>query len=163
MSIAQQLVQEIDHLAAKTRRVLERIPMDNADWKPHPKSMSIGKLAYHVATMAGWTTALIATPQLDFLKVTPPPMPTTTQELVDLFDSLHQEARQTLANASDEHMMEAWTLRAGDHVIFTLPRIVALRDTVINHTIHHTAQLTVYMRLLDIPVPGIYGPSADEH
>lgn len=166
MSISQMLLPEFDQEMANTRKTLERVPEDKFGWKPHEKSGTLGWLAGHIATMPGWATTTINTDQLDYAPVGGPayvpPKMDTRKELLAVFDKQCAEARAALASASDQEMMKPWTLLAGGKTIFTLPKIAVLRGVVMNHLIHHRAQLTVYFRLLDIPVPALYGPSADE-
>jgi uncharacterized damage-inducible protein DinB len=163
MSISQSLLPEFDQEMAGTRRVLERVPADKFSWGPHDKSMKFGRLAVHVAELPSWATMTLNTSELDFGAA--PYAPTEvakTEDLVNIFDKAVTEARATLAGAADEEFFKNWTLRNGEQVYFTLPKIAVLRGFVMNHIIHHRAQLTVYLRLNDIPVPGLYGPSADE-
>lgn len=162
MSISQMLLPEFDQEMAGTRRVLERVPFEHFPYKPHDKSFEFGKLATHVAQLPGWASMTLSTDELDIGCTWEQPKPQSTEELVALFDQNSAEARQAIANASDEAFMQKWTLRMGERVIFTLPKVAVLRGMVMNHIIHHRAQLTVYLRLNDIPVPGLYGPSADE-
>lgn len=145
-----------------TRRTLERVPYDKADWKPHTKSMAMGPLARHVAMLPGMGVPVLTTAELDLGGERPQATVTSTEELLKLFDRNVAATRKALAGAEDTGFKAPWTLRAGDRVIFTLPRLAAWRTFVMNHGIHHRAQLGVYLRLNDIPVPGIYGPSADE-
>ena len=162
-SVAAKLAAEIQHEADSSKRCLERIPADKFSWKPHEKSMEMGKLASHVAEMFSWTSAVLPHSELDFAKMDYTPFdPQSTDDLVEFLNKSVNEAIETLSNTPDEAFLENWTLRKGDDVYFTLPKIAVMRDFVINHIIHHRAQLTVYMRLNDIPVPGLYGPSADE-
>jgi len=163
MSISQSLLPEFDQEMAGTRRVLERVPADKFSWGPHEKSMNFGRLAVHLAELPSWTTMTLNTSELDFA-ATPyaPTQVETTQDLLNIFDKATSEARAALAGAGDEVFFQNWTLRNGDQTLFTLPKIAVLRSFVMNHIIHHRAQLTVYLRLNDIPVPSLYGPSADE-
>jgi uncharacterized damage-inducible protein DinB len=163
MSLSQSLLPEFDQEMAGTRRVLERVPAEKLSWKPHDKSMPFGRLAVHVAEIPSWTTMTLTTSELDFAAA--PYAPTqveTTQDLLNIFDKATAEARTALAGVSDEELFKPWALRNGEHQIFSLPKIAVLRSFVMNHIIHHRAQLTVYLRLNDVPVPGLYGPSADE-
>jgi uncharacterized damage-inducible protein DinB len=162
MSISDSLIPEFDMEMANTRRALERVPMDKADWKPHPKSMALGRLAVHLAELPGWATTTVNTDELDFASGYNPPKAETTSDLLALFDKNVAQARAALAGAGDEVWHKPWTLRNGDHKIFTLPKIAVHRGFTMNHIIHHRGQLTVYLRLNDVPVPSIYGPSADE-
>lgn len=157
------LIAEMEQEAKVARTVLERIPADKFDWKPHEKSMSFGKLASHVAEMFGWTPPTLQQSELDFAKMDYKPFePKTTDELVEYLDKTVDEAIETLKNTPDDVFLEDWTMRNGEQVYFTMPKAVVMRSFVMNHIIHHRGQLSVYLRLNDIPVPAIYGPSADE-
>lgn len=162
-SIAAALIGEMQHEAQTTRKCLERIPAEKFDWKPHEKSMSMGTLASHIAEMFGWTPPTLRNLELDFSKIDYKPYePPTTADLLDFFDKQVDEAIEALKNTPDEVFLENWTLRNGDQVFFTLPKVGVMRGFVMNHIVHHRGQLTVYMRLNDIAVPSIYGPTADE-
>ncbi len=162
-NLAGALIAEMEQEAVVTRKCLERIPADKFGWKPHEKSMEFGRLAVHVAEMFGWTEATIQHPELDFAKMDYKPLePDTTEDLLTFFDKTVAESIDVLRNATDDVFMENWSLRNGETVYFTMPRIAVMRSMVMNHIIHHRGQLTVYLRLNDIPVPSIYGPSADE-
>jgi uncharacterized damage-inducible protein DinB len=137
--------------------------MDKYEWTPHTKSFNMGKLATHVAQLPAWASMTLATNELDLSQPFEQPQPKTTEELLALFEQTSAEARKALEGASDEEFMKPWTLRMGDRTIFTMPKIAVIRGMVMNHIIHHRAQLIVYLRLNDIPVPGLYGPSADEN
>jgi uncharacterized damage-inducible protein DinB len=166
MAISQALLGEFDHEMANTRKVLERIPEDKLAWKPHVKSMALGRLAGHIAEMPGWGTMTLTTGQLDVAPVSGPQFqPTVAQSrdhVLGEFDKNRAAARDAIAAASDEEFMQPWSLLAGGRTIFTMPRIAVIRSMVMNHIIHHRAQLGVYLRLNDIPLPALYGPSADE-
>ncbi len=166
MTIGQSMLGEFDQEMAGTRKTLERLPEQQWNWKPHDKSGTVGWLASHLATMPGWITMTLQTDQLDYAPVDGPayvpPKLENRQQLLAEFDKGVTEARKALAGASDPDMMKDWTLLAGGQTIFTMPRVACLRGMVLNHIIHHRAQLTVYYRLLGVPVPGLYGPSADE-
>jgi uncharacterized damage-inducible protein DinB len=166
MTIGQMMLGEFDQEMQNTRKTLERCPDDKWTWKPHDKSGTVGWLASHIATMPGWTAVTLNTEQLDYAPVdgpayTPPKIENRKQLLAE-FDKNVAEARAALASASDQEMMKPWKLLAGGKEVFTLPRVACLRGMIFNHVIHHRAQLTVYYRLLGIPVPALYGPSADE-
>jgi uncharacterized damage-inducible protein DinB len=162
MSIAETILPELDHEMQVTRTLLERVPESDPEWKPHPKSMALGRLATHIAELLGWVNATLEETELDFSKGGYTPVPfTTTADLLAMFDAKLKSARAVLAATPDEAMMVPWTLRNGEHVIFTLPRIGVLRAFVISHMIHHRGQLSVYLRLNDVPLPSIYGPTAD--
>jgi len=160
MSIGQSMIPEFDQEMATTRRVLERIPSDKGTWKPHEKSFSIGHLAQLVARMPGWITLTVKQPKLDLSQAAPYSYETTDTLLAE-FDRLVREGREALASVTDEQMAKPWSLTMGDKTLMTLPTGVVVRQNI-NHLVHHRGQLTVYLRLLDIPVPSVYGPTADE-
>ena len=167
MSIAQSLLPEFDQEMANTRKVLERIPAEKWNWKPHQKSGTTGWLAGHVATIPDWLGFTLQSESLDYAPIDgkntyTPPKTDNPQQTLAAFDKCVADARATLAKASDADFAVNWTLLAGGQKIFTMPRIACIRGMILNHLIHHRAQLTVYLRLLDVPVPGLYGPSADE-
>lgn len=157
------VIAELKQEAASTRKMLERIPEEKFSWKPHDKSMSLGELSHHVAEISKWVIASVDQDELDFAKMEyKPVVPTTTKELLRFFDDTVEKAVDCLKNASDEKLSGNWTMRNGDKIYFTMPKLVVLRSFVLSHSIHHRGQLSVYMRLLDIPLPQIYGPTADE-
>lgn len=160
--LATALINELKHEAIATRKCLERIPDDKFDYKPHEKSMSFGRLATHIAEMIGWVTVTAKTNELDFAKGYEMYEPKTSAELIAFFEKNMAEAIEALENSSDEDLNEDWTLRNGEQVYFTMTRIQTMREMCGNHIVHHRGQLTVYLRLNDIPVPALYGPSADE-
>ena len=166
MKLSDALLPEFDQEMANTRKTLERVPDDKLSWKPHQKSFAMGALATHIANMVGWTVDTIQKDSFDVAPAGAPPTPAppakSRQELLDTFDKNAVAARAAIAGASDEHFLKPWSLLAGGKTLFTMPRIACIRSFVMNHTIHHRAQLGVYLRLNDIPVPSIYGPSADE-
>ena len=162
-NIATALIAEMEHEAAVTRTVLERVPADKFDWKPHDKSMPFGRLASHIAEMFAWTPSTLEHAELDFSKMDYKPFePGSTEELVEFLDKNVTEAIAALRSSPDERFMENWTMRNGEQVYFTMPKIAVMRSFVLNHIVHHRGQLSVYLRLNDIAVPSIYGPSADE-
>ncbi|HJR59598.1 MAG TPA: DinB family protein [Vicinamibacterales bacterium] len=165
MSLAQSLLPEYDHELATTRRLLERVPEAEFGWKPHAKSMSLGQLAGHIANMPFWLSATMNAAFYDLTagdkEATLEP-PVSREELVRAFDEKVRTARASLAKATDAEMMAPWALRHGGHEIFSMPRVAVVRSFVMNHLIHHRGQLSVYLRLKDVPLPPIYGPSADE-
>ncbi|MCC6329966.1 MAG: DinB family protein [Acidobacteria bacterium] len=162
-NIASALIAEMEQEAKVTRTCLERVPAEKFDWKPHEKSMPFGKLAVHIAEMFSWTPATLQHAELDFAAMDYKPFePATTADLVEYLDKTVAEAIDVLRNTSDEQFLETWTLRNGEAVYFTLPKVAVMRSFVMNHIIHHRGQLSVYLRLNDIAVPSIYGPSADE-
>ena len=166
MTIAQSMLPEFDQEMQNTRKTLERVPDDKWNWKPHDKSGTVGWLAGHVATLPGWLAMTLKTEQLDYAPVDGPsyqsPKMDNRKELLAEFDKNAAESRAALTNASDQDMLKGWKLLAGGKEIFTMPRIACIRGMVMNHLIHHRAQLGVYFRLLGVSVPGHYGPSADE-
>ena len=162
MSIAQSLLSEWDHEMENTRKTLERVPDNKLDYTPDPKSMSMGKLASHIAEMVGWLPAMMQGPELDIPAGFQPFMAASRKELLDTFDKNVAGSRAALAAASDQAMMEAWSLKFSGNTMFSMPRIAVFRGMIMNHVIHHRAQLSVYYRLNGVPVPGMYGPSADE-
>lgn len=156
-------IAEMEQEAKVAREVLSRIPAEKFDWKPHEKSMAFGRLASHVAEMFGWTPATLNQPELDFAKMDYKPFePATTDDLLEFFDKNVAEAIETLRNTTDDIFMENWTMRNGETEYFTMPKAVVMRSFVMNHIVHHRGQLSVYLRLNDIAVPSMYGPSADE-
>ncbi len=163
MLIRDLLLPEFDAEMANTRKVLERVPEDKLSFQPHPKSFTLGKLATHVATLPTFTSVTLGTDALDVAGFTPPPNATSRAGLLAQFDKLRDEARAALAKTDDAAFLAPWSLRNGAQVIFTMNRLAVLRSFAMNHLIHHRAQLTVYLRLLDVPLPGLYGPSADEN
>jgi len=163
MSATQILLAELKQEAANTKKVLERIPMDKYSWKPHEKSMTLGRLAVHIAEMPEWLTMTLTTDELDFGKGKyKPTVVNTSEELMDIYETKLAAAVQSLEAATEEDLNKLWCLKNGGHVIFTLPKAAVIRSMVFNHIVHHRAQLGVYLRLLDIPIPGMYGPSADD-
>ncbi|MFN7995797.1 MAG: DinB family protein [Bryobacteraceae bacterium] len=166
MSIREALLPEFDQEMANSRKVLERCPEDKFGWKPHPKSFALGSLATHLVNMCGWMVDTIEKDSFDVAPVGAPPYKEepagSRKELLEKFDKNVAAARTALSGASDETLMKTWSLLAGGQTLFSMPRIVCIRSFVLNHSIHHRAQLGVYLRLNDVPVPAIYGPSADE-
>jgi uncharacterized damage-inducible protein DinB len=147
---------------ASTKRVLERFPDGQGSWRPHAKSKSLGELARHVADTPGLAAAILETDEMDALARPPREPLNTAAEIIELFDGGVSALRGALSRADDERMRGEWVLRAGDRVLVRRPRRALLRTMFMSHMIHHRAQLGVYLRLLNVPVPGVYGPSADE-
>ena len=166
MKISDMFLPEFDQEMTTARKTLERIPEDNLGWKPHEKSMTLGRLAGHVAELAGWAVPTLTQDSLDFAPPGQPPMQptiaTSRKQVLDIFDKNREESRRAIAGASNEEFVKNWTLLRGGQTIMTMPKIAVLRSFCINHIIHHRAQLGVYLRLNEIPVPSVYGPSADE-
>ena len=163
MSITDALLAEFEHEMKTTRRLLERVPADRGDWKPHDKSSSLSQLVLHIANIPFWLTTTLKRTELDAAAPGEKRSLTSTEALLAEFDRKVADAREALTAATADDLKVPWTLRAGDHVVFTMPRAVTLRTFVMNHLIHHRGQLTVYLRLLDVPLPSSYGPTADEH
>ena len=166
MAIKESILPEFDHEMATTRKLLERIPEQNAGWKPHAKSMSLGHLGVHLAQLPLWGAVTMGQTELDLSPPGGSPYKTpefeSTGAVLAAFDEHVRQAREAIAAASDPDFMVPWTLKNGGQSIFTLPRVATLRSFVLNHVIHHRGQLSVYLRLRDVPIPSIYGPSADE-
>ncbi len=160
MTVAEMLVPEFDLEMATTRRVIERVPTEKGEWKPHEKSFSLGHLAQLVATMPGWLISIAKGQNID-LSSGGGYTYESTDTLLGKFDKLVSDARAAIAATSDEDFAKPWSLTRGEKVLFTTPRGETARNTI-NHLIHHRGQLSVYLRLLDVPVPSIYGPTADE-
>ena len=162
MSLSAALLPEFDQEMGNLRRTLERVPDDMFNFKPHPRSNTMGWMVNHLANLTGWTVVTLKQEGLDLSPDFKLPEAKTTAEILATLDKNVSEARAAIAETSDADMMKSWTLSSQGKVIFTMPRIACLRGMVMNHMIHHRAQLTVYLRLNDLPVPALYGPSADE-
>lgn len=163
--IATSLLPEFDLEMANTRKVLERVPEADFAWKPHAKSFSMGELAGHVASIPGWMTSTLVDDAFDVSPGGVPasfPKAASAKEAVAMFDEGVPAARAALEAASDAAFLASWSLLASGEPLFTMPRVAVVRSFVMNHLIHHRAQLCVYLRLKDVPVPALYGPSADE-
>ena len=165
MNLQTSLLQEFDAEMANTRKTLERVP-EKFDWAPHPKSMSLGRLAQHLAEIPDWAEKSIQTDELDMSPSGAPPTrpeaPKSRQEILDAFEKNLKAARAALSATNEDHLMKPWSLKMGGKTLMTMPRAAVLRNFVLNHNVHHRAQLGVYLRLNDVAVPAIYGPSADE-
>ncbi len=164
-SLQHNILDELDRELAVTRKVLERVPDDQFSYQPHPKSMKLGTLASHIVNLLKFKQLFVQADHRDFLDPNapkPPPAPTSTAELLARFDQFSADLRQALAESSDEKLTSSFQLRRGEEVLMDRPKGAALRIMGLNHSIHHRGQLTVYLRLLDIPVPAMYGGSADE-
>ncbi|MEO8072631.1 MAG: DinB family protein [Acidobacteriota bacterium] len=162
MAINEGLIGELEMEAATTRKVLERIPAEVFDWKPHEKSMTMGRLATHVADMFAWYIPTLEADELDFAAGYEEPKCANAEDLTAVLDKNVAAATESLRKTDDETLRKLWKLRNGENVFFEIPKIQVLRGMVMNHIIHHRGQLSVYLRLNSIPVPAIYGPSADE-
>lgn len=167
MTIAQALLPEFDQEMTATRKLLERVPEDRFDWSPHEKSMTLGRLASHLAELPMWTAVTLEQDEFD---MNPPegeqqwesPQPASVREILELFDRNAAEAREKIASAGDATFFAHWSLKSGGETLFAMPKMGVIRNFVLNHGIHHRGQLSVYLRLLDVPVPQTYGPTADE-
>jgi uncharacterized damage-inducible protein DinB len=162
MSINQELLGELGYEIISTRKILERIPADKFDWKPHERSLTMGDLANHLTDIFAWYKMTLETNELDFASGYVPVRSQNAKELTTNFDNNVAGAKECLQRATPEVFLQNWTLRNGEHIVFTLPKTSVLRTFVVNHLVHHRAQLGIYLRLNDIPVPSMYGPSADE-
>ena len=162
MPLVDALLPEFDHEMSTTRKVLERVPEDRFDWKPHARSYSLVQLATHVATIPMWGEMAVTRPEIDLAGGPPPELAKSRAELLERFDTHAAATRAALTGATDAVMMSPWSLKHGGKTIFTQPKAAIWRGFVMSHLIHHRAQLALYLRLLDVPVPSIYGPSADE-
>jgi uncharacterized damage-inducible protein DinB len=166
MALSAALLPEFDQEMANTRRTLERVPEDKFDWRPHEKSTTLGGLTTHLSNLPSWAGLIINQDSLDIAPVGAPPFRLeqikSVNEALAMFDQNVAAARAAIAGAGDERLAQTWTLLHGGRTILSLPRAVVIRSMVMNHLIHHRAQLGVYLRLNDVPVPSLYGPSADE-
>jgi uncharacterized damage-inducible protein DinB len=163
MDLKEPIMAEFQQEAKTTRKLLERIPQDALGWKPHDKSMTMERLAVHIAELYGWPSIVLTSNELDFSKMDyKPPQIGKISDLLELFDKAVAGALNLLKNQTDEQILKSWKLRTGETIFFEMPRLAVIRSMVLNHTIHHRGQLSVYLRLRDIPIPSIYGPSADE-
>ncbi|HEX6643590.1 MAG TPA: DinB family protein [Gemmatimonadales bacterium] len=161
MTLTDMLLAEFDNEMKVTRAVLERTPVADAAWKPHPKSTSLGDLAVHIATIPSWLVPTVTEPELDLGGAGGPAALESVEQLLARFDENVRNARAALAGARDASLAEPWTLRSGSHTVFTAPRGAVIRSFVMSHLIHHRGQFTVYLRLRNVPLPSVYGPTAD--
>ncbi len=162
MTIPELFLQEFDLEMPGTRKILERVPEARFTWKPHEKSMTLGRLASHVADLPARCSAIIATEELVRQPGFTPWTASSTADLLDHFDTAASNARAALAGLHENQLSVVWTIKMGDRVLASIPRVMALRRIFMDHIIHHRAQLGVFLRLLDVPIPGLYGPSADD-
>ena len=162
MSLNKALIAELQHEAVSTKKMLERVPAEHLGWKPHEKSMTLGRLASHVAELPHWITRALSGTEFDISTLGAPNQLASAEEMVTFHQQRIEDAVKALEAASDEALGEIWTLKRGDDTVFALPRKVVIRHMAMNHMVHHRGQLSVYLRLLNIPLPGMYGPSADE-
>ncbi|MGG5578049.1 DinB family protein [Myroides sp. C15-4] len=162
MSINKSFLLELQHELTSTRKIIACVPTDQWSWKPHVKSMSLGDLSKHIVELIVWTEWITKQDSLNFHTEYKPLEAKTTEELLQLIDVFEKRVIQAIETTTEEQWMESWALKAGDHTIVEMPKVGANRFLVNNHIYHHRGQLSVYLRLLDIPIPGMYGPSADD-
>ena len=162
MGIAESLLPEFDHEMTVTRKLLERVPEDKLDWQPHQKSMTLGRLAQHVATIPLWGSVTLNQSELDLGGNQQPEVMRKREQMLATFDQHVANTRAALVGRGDGEMMAPWTLKRDGHTIFSMPKVAVWRSFVMSHLIHHRAQLGVYLRMHDVPLPSMYGPSADE-
>ena len=162
MTIPELFLQEFDLEMPSTQRILERVPEASFSWQPHEKSMTLGRLASHVAELPARCATIVTTETYVRQPGTPPYLAASSAELLEKFSATTAGARAALLTLRDDQLSVIWSLKMGDRTIASLPRVMALRRVFMNHHIHHRAQLGVYLRLLNIPIPGMYGPSADD-
>lgn len=163
MSIASVIIAELEEEAQVTKRVFERIPEDKFSWRPHKKSRSIGQLALHIAQVPLGVSSMAVPDESEPPALGSDPEPKSKKELLNTFENCLNQAKVILSGMNDEKMMSPWRATKNGQTLFTIPRMAFLRSILLNHNYHHRGQLTVYLRLLDIPVPAVYGPSADEN
>jgi len=163
MAIIDGMLQELDVEAQTTRKVLNLVPDEKLAWKPHEKARTLGQLALHIAMIPGSIAELVSSSATTQVPKFTEPSPQTASELVSTLDASIGKAKQLLSKMDDGAIMETWRLMNGDKEVFSLPRVAVLRTVMLNHWYHHRGQLSVYLRELDIPIPSIYGPSADEN
>ena len=163
MPLKTALIGELKNESSMTQKILEKVPLDKKDWRPHEKSMTVGRLATHIAQIPHWISDIINEAEYDF--ATRPYVSNTAvsqEELMQIFREKLDGAIKDLESVEDEALEQKWSVRSGEQIYFTLPKKIAIRSWGFSHLFHHRGQLSVYLRLLDVPVPGMYGPSADE-
>ena len=163
MAIIDGMLQELEQEAQTTRRVLERVPADQLTWRPHPKARTLGELAMHVAVVPGAVAELIGSPSPAQVPKFVDPVLQNASDLIPVLDESIAKAKKRLSAMADEEILATWRMMQGEREIFALPRVALLRAIMLNHWYHHRGQLSVYLRELDVPIPSIYGPSADEN
>jgi uncharacterized damage-inducible protein DinB len=163
MSVKTSFIGELKNESINTKKMLEKVPLDKATWKPHERSMSIGRLATHIAETSHWIYRILEADEFDFA-VNPfkPHIAASQEELLEIFNNNFSRSIAALENASDDEFDKIWTIKMGDKILYQLPKKIAIRSWGFSHSVHHRGQLSVYLRMLDVPVPGMYGPSADE-
>lgn len=163
MALIDGLLQELEQEAQTTRRVLERVPDDKLDWRPHPKARTLGELALHIATVPGGVAELVGTQSTVQAPQFSEPKPKSASELIPTLDESIAKAKKLLGGMDDAALMETWRMMKGERELLAVPRVAMLRSIMLNHWYHHRGQLSVYLRELDVAIPSIYGPSADEN
>jgi uncharacterized damage-inducible protein DinB len=164
MALIHGMLQELEDEARSTRRLLERVPDDRLEWRPHEKSRTLGQLAWHIAVVPGAVAELVSSPSpAQAPESRPDPTPAKSAELIPALDQSIAKAKKILGGMDDATLMATWRMMKGDREIFALPRVAMLRSVMLNHWYHHRGQLTVYLRELGVPLPSIYGPTADEN
>lgn len=166
MAIKEAFLGELDYEIQSTRKILERVPAEKMDWQPHPKSMTLRRLASHVAEVPMWAVKTLKDDEFDMAapeaKSFIAPKMDSGKEILAFFDKGLEKALAQLKETPDEDFRKPWSLKSGENVMFTMPKVAVMRTFIVNHMVHHRGQLSVYLRLLDVPVPSMYGPSADE-
>jgi uncharacterized damage-inducible protein DinB len=163
MSLGKTLAAELQYEALSTRKMLEIAPSEKFSWQPHEKSMTLGKLASHLAEIPQWTRLVLTQDELDFAKNEyKSAIFITAGEAVERFDQVMADSFELLQNITDKDIKRTWQLRAGEKILLEMPRLGVIRSMVLNHLIHHRGQLSVYLRLQNVPLPSVYGPTADE-
>ncbi len=162
MSLKDAFIAELQRESVNTKKMLERVPYDKQDWKPHEKSMTLGRLAVHVAEIPHWISDIINIDAFDFLQHYHPNKAASTEELISVFQEKMDTAIADLEKIKEEDFNKIWVVKQGEQVFFNIPKAAAIRSWAFSHQVHHRGQLSVYLRLLDVPVPGMYGPTADE-
>ncbi|HZE71662.1 MAG TPA: DinB family protein [Pyrinomonadaceae bacterium] len=163
MALIDGMLQELEQEAQTTRRVLERVPDDQLAWRPHEKARTLGELALHIAIVPGAVAELVATQSTVQAPQFSDPSPTSASELIPALDESIAKAKRVLGGMDDDALMATWRMMKGERELFAVPRVAILRSIMLNHWYHHRGQLTVYLRELDVPIPSVYGPSADEN
>ncbi|GMR21692.1 MAG: DinB family protein [Acidobacteriota bacterium] len=162
MSIAEDMIGEFSHEATGTRKMLERLPDDKFSWKPHEKSMTMGRLATHLAEIPEWAETIVNHESFDMAAADNKPKELGKAEILELFDKNVENFKKVMSGQPDEHLVQNWKLLSGEHVAVEMARVACLRTFILSHAIHHRGQLSVYLRENDVPLPALYGPSADE-